>query len=364
MFSVKRWYKQFVDEVVDLFMNLEGGDAQYDQLEESKVRTIARMLIIPTKSEISFKCSNRHRSSRETKTEEQVQKRLRNAKAELEQGRAPCLFEHVLVNDDLETWVDDVIPDAPWVCTKEFLDKHNFDYVAHDALLYADASGAGNDVYEFVKAIGKVKETKRTDGISTSDIIRIVKDYNDYIMRNLARGYTRKDLGVNYEKQLRVNMGLKKLRDKVKEHQEKVGEKVSLSTGVYIPAWIQKGSLPPPPPELPLILIGPGTGLLVISSPRGRSIVHAERWRFLCCILKRSATKGQHKMKEKSKRIWNLLSEGAAIYIAGSSNNMPADVTSMLEEIVSEESGVSKESAAIWLRSWERAGRFHIEAWS
>ncbi|XP_020103528.1 choline-phosphate cytidylyltransferase 1 [Ananas comosus] len=126
-------------------------------------------------------------------------------------------------------WVDEVIPDAPWVITKEFLDKHKIDYVAHDSLPYADASGAGNDVYEFVKSIGKFKETKRTDGISTSDIImRIVKDYNQYVMRNLARGYTRKDLGVSYvkEKRLRVNMGLKNLRDKVKQQQEKVGEKL------------------------------------------------------------------------------------------------------------------------------------------
>jgi len=52
-----------------------------------------------------------------------------------------------------------------------------------------------------VKSIGKFKETKRTDGISTSDIImRILKDYNQYVMRNLARGYTRKDLGVSYVK--------------------------------------------------------------------------------------------------------------------------------------------------------------------
>jgi len=95
---------------------------------------------------------------------------------------------------------------------------------------YADASGAGNDVYEHVKKLGKFKETQRTDGISTSDIImRIVKDYNEYVMRNLARGYTRKDLGVSYvkEKRLRVNMGLKNLRDRVKQHQEKVGEKWS-----------------------------------------------------------------------------------------------------------------------------------------
>ncbi|KAL6840859.1 hypothetical protein ACP4OV_029385 [Aristida adscensionis] len=121
-------------------------------------------------------------------------------------------------------WVDEVIPDAPWVINQEFLDKHHIDYVAHDALPYADTSGAANDVYEFVKAVGKFKETKRTEGVSTSDIImRILKDYNQYIMRNLTRGYSRKDLGVSYvkEKQLRVNMGISKLREKVKEHQEK-----------------------------------------------------------------------------------------------------------------------------------------------
>ncbi|GMI77037.1 phosphorylcholine cytidylyltransferase [Hibiscus trionum] len=126
-------------------------------------------------------------------------------------------------------WVDEVIPDAPWVINQEFLDKHNIDYVAHDSLPYADASGAANDVYEFVKAAGKFKETKRTDGISTSDIImRIIKDYNQYVIRNLDRGYSRKDLGVSYvkEKRLRVNMRLKKLHEKVKEHQEKVGEKI------------------------------------------------------------------------------------------------------------------------------------------
>ncbi|CAL9130267.1 unnamed protein product [Musa textilis] len=128
-------------------------------------------------------------------------------------------------------WVDEVIPDAPWVITKEFLDEHKIDYVAHDSLPYADASGAGNDVYEFVKAIGRFKETKRTEGISTSDIImRIVKDYNQYVTRNLARGYTRKDLGVSYmkEKRLRVNMEFEKLYDKVKQHQEKVGKKLGL----------------------------------------------------------------------------------------------------------------------------------------
>ncbi|CAN8315712.1 unnamed protein product [Cochlearia groenlandica] len=126
-------------------------------------------------------------------------------------------------------WVDEVIPDAPWVINQEFLDKNRIDYVAHDALPYADTSGAGKDVYEFVKKVGRFKETMRTEGISTSDIImRIVKDYNQYVMRNLDRGYSREDLGVSFvkEKRLRVNMRLKKLHERVKEQQEKVGEKI------------------------------------------------------------------------------------------------------------------------------------------
>jgi choline-phosphate cytidylyltransferase len=142
-------------------------------------------------------------------------------------------------------WVDEVIPDAPWVLNQEFMDKHKIDYVAHDSLPYADTSGAGKDVYEFVKSVGKFKETQRTDGISTSDIImRIVKDYNEYVMRNLDRGYSRKDMGVSFvkEKRLRVNMRLKKLQEKVKEQQEKVGEKIQIvakTAGIHRNEWVE-----------------------------------------------------------------------------------------------------------------------------
>ncbi|KAG9440536.1 hypothetical protein H6P81_020701 [Aristolochia fimbriata] len=154
-------------------------------------------------------------------------------------------------------WVDEVIPDAPWVLTQEFIDKHKIDYVAHDSLPYADASGAGKDVYEFVKSIGKFKETKRTEGVSTSDVImRILKDYNQYtfkkkkkkkkkdydqyVIRYLDCGYSRKELGVSYvkEKRLRVNMGLKKLRDKVKEHQEKL-QTVAKMASVLRDEWVE-----------------------------------------------------------------------------------------------------------------------------
>lgn len=38
-------------------------------------------------------------------------------------------------------WVDEVIPNAPWVITEEFLNDNAIDFVAHDALPYADTSG-------------------------------------------------------------------------------------------------------------------------------------------------------------------------------------------------------------------------------
>ncbi|AQK66020.1 Choline-phosphate cytidylyltransferase 2 [Zea mays] len=85
----------------------------------------------------------------------------------------------------------------------------------------ADTSGPANDVYELVRT----SELKRTKGISTSDIITtILKDYNQYIMWNLTCGYNHKDLGISYvkENQLMVNMGISKLREKVKEQQEKL----------------------------------------------------------------------------------------------------------------------------------------------
>lgn len=48
--------------------------------------------------------------------------------------------------------MDEVVTDAPWVVTMEFLEKHNIHYVAHDALPYSDATGSANDVYDFVCA--------------------------------------------------------------------------------------------------------------------------------------------------------------------------------------------------------------------
>ncbi|KAK6456686.1 phosphorylcholine transferase [Scheffersomyces xylosifermentans] len=96
-------------------------------------------------------------------------------------------------------WVDEVIPNAPWCVTPEFLKEHNIDYVAHDDLPYASADS--DDIYKPIKEKGMFLTTQRTEGISTSDIItKIIRDYDKYLMRNFARGATRKELNISWLK--------------------------------------------------------------------------------------------------------------------------------------------------------------------
>jgi choline-phosphate cytidylyltransferase len=96
-------------------------------------------------------------------------------------------------------WVDEVIPDAPWCVTPEFLEKNKIDYVAHDDLPYA--SSDSDDIYKPIKERGMFLTTQRTEGISTSDIItKIIRDYDKYLMRNFARGATRQELNVSWFK--------------------------------------------------------------------------------------------------------------------------------------------------------------------
>ncbi|KAJ7539925.1 hypothetical protein O6H91_11G115300 [Diphasiastrum complanatum] len=51
----------------------------------------------------SFEELEKRLRGRGTETEEQIQKRLRNAKAEIEQSKSPMLFDHILVNDNIDT---------------------------------------------------------------------------------------------------------------------------------------------------------------------------------------------------------------------------------------------------------------------
>ena len=66
-------------------------------------------------------------------------------------------------------WVDEVIEGAPYVTTLETLDQHNCQFCVHgdDITMTAD----GTDTYHIVKDAGKYKECKRTQGVSTTNLV-------------------------------------------------------------------------------------------------------------------------------------------------------------------------------------------------
>uniref|UniRef100_A0A0B6ZKH5 choline-phosphate cytidylyltransferase n=1 Tax=Arion vulgaris TaxID=1028688 RepID=A0A0B6ZKH5_9EUPU len=116
-------------------------------------------------------------------------------------------------------YVDEVLTDAPWTLDMAFLEKHKIDFVAHDELPYT--TGSDDDVYKFVKERGMFLATERTEGVSTTDVIaRIIKDYDLYIRRNLARGYSHKELNVSYMKAKRL-----KLKDNYERFENKLKDK-------------------------------------------------------------------------------------------------------------------------------------------
>ncbi|KAG0146096.1 hypothetical protein CROQUDRAFT_657896 [Cronartium quercuum f. sp. fusiforme G11] len=73
-------------------------------------------------------------------------------------------------------WVDQVIEDAPWQVDGAFIEKHKIDYVAHDEEPYISLDS--DDIYAYAKSQGKFLPTRRTDGVSTSELLqRIVGGY-------------------------------------------------------------------------------------------------------------------------------------------------------------------------------------------
>lgn len=70
-------------------------------------------------------------------------------------------------------WVDEVIPDAPYAITEDFMkklfDEYKIDYIIHgdDPCLLPD----GTDAYALAKKAGRYKQIKRTEGVSSTDIV-------------------------------------------------------------------------------------------------------------------------------------------------------------------------------------------------
>lgn len=134
-------------------------------------------------------------------------------------------------------YVDEVLRDAPWFLNDDFLNKHKIDFVAHDNLPYP--CGDVEDMYAPIKERGMFVATQRTEGVSTSDVVaRIVRDYDIYVRRNLARGYSAKELNVSFlkEKKIKLQEKVDKLKHKGKNLIDVIGE----TTDDVLSKWEEK----------------------------------------------------------------------------------------------------------------------------
>ena len=147
----------------------------------------------------------------------------------------------------------------------------------------------------------------------------------------------------------------------------------------------------PEDPDVPIIMVGPGTGIApfrafveerVATGAKGRNwlffgdrsakddYLYGDEWTKYKAdgILadldlawsrdQRDKVYVQHKMLEKSKQLWDWLQDGALFYVCGDANRMAKDVDQALKDITAKEGGMDEESAAAYVKAMQKEKRY------
>ncbi|KAF9987132.1 NADPH-dependent diflavin oxidoreductase 1 [Mortierella antarctica] len=161
---------------------------------------------------------------------------------------------------------------------------------------------------------------------------------------------------------------------------------------------IQRGTLKlPRDPSVPLICIGPGTGVAPMRSflhhriyvqgatenvlffgcrKREMDYHYQQEWEQLeqegrlkvfaaCSRDQEDKVYVQHLIEQQAALVWNYLHhQHGTILLSGSSNRMPADVTRALQRVIASQGNMSIEEAHKYLTLVEKEGRFQQECWA
>jgi sulfite reductase (NADPH) flavoprotein alpha-component len=165
-----------------------------------------------------------------------------------------------------------------------------------------------------------------------------------------------------------------------------------------IPVFIHsaKHFRPPEDPAVPVIMVGPGTGIAPfraflqereatgatgpswlffgdrnratdflyeeeINAWRERGVLH----RLDTAFSRDQAEKVyvQHRMREKGAEIWRWLAQGGYFYVCGDAARMAKDVDDALHRIVEEQGGKTKEEAAAFVGELKKAKRYRKDVY-
>ncbi|KAM6903006.1 NADPH-dependent diflavin oxidoreductase 1 [Xenentodon cancila] len=166
---------------------------------------------------------------------------------------------------------------------------------------------------------------------------------------------------------------------------------------VYVPLWVKKGSLRfPREKTLPVIMVGPGTGVAPFRSAIQERVAEGKtanilffgcrseykdfyfqsEWKHmmeaghlqLFTAFSRDQEEKvyvQHRVRENAALLWDLISnKSACFYIAGNAKDMPASVCNAVTEVFQQEGDLSVDEAEKMLAAMAKTGRLQSETWS
>ncbi|KAH8917083.1 riboflavin synthase domain-like protein [Atractiella rhizophila] len=164
----------------------------------------------------------------------------------------------------------------------------------------------------------------------------------------------------------------------------------TLPVGAKVRVGIEEGTMRLPPQETPIICVGPGTGIAPFRAFMQARTKSSENLVFFGCrdrakdlfferewedelsharvVVASSRTQErkvyvQDKIVEHAQEVFELLEEGAWIYICGAEGQMPKSVAAAFKKVVRTEGGMEEDEAERWWSEGGRGGRVWEECW-
>jgi len=166
-----------------------------------------------------------------------------------------------------------------------------------------------------------------------------------------------------------------------------------LTPGRPVPVFLQKshGFRLPANPDVPVIMVGPGTGIAPFraflqereaTGAKGRNWLffgaqheatdylyreELEGWRDSGFLTKLSTAFSrdqsqkiyvQHRMADEAAELWRWLDEGAYFYVCGDAKRMASDVDHALASVAASQGGMDGAAAQAWVKQLARDGRY------